>query len=165
MYVIREVDGETNADILHRLNRMAPETFPELSDQHLENGFWWIAYLEQEPVAFAGLVDMDPFPNVGYLKRAYVIPDHRGHGLQGGFRAMRESKVRAIGWTHLVSECGAENRASARNFERAGFLLFWPPVALNTTVALLLGGLVTGYVQVIQYWFGVSLPKSTDSVR
>lgn len=123
-YRITEADGSNHlaAATIRRMNALAPEIFPALESHHLENGFWWLAYFEGSVVAFAGLCDMEPFPNVGYLKRAYVLPDHRGHGLQGRFMSLREAKAREIGWTHLVSECGAANRASARNFERAGYM-------------------------------------------
>lgn len=120
-YRVMEVDGEEQAVTIHRLNGLAPETFPPLSPHHLTDGFWWIAYLNAEAVAFAGMVEMIPFQNVAYLKRAYVLPDHRGHGLQSRFMTLREAKAKSLGWTHLVSECGADNHASAANFSRAGF--------------------------------------------
>jgi len=120
-YIIREVDGAEYADELHRFNGMCPETFPTLTARHIENGFWWFAYLDAEAIAFAGMVEMIPFPSVGYLKRAYVMPDHRGHGLQSRFMALREAKAREIGWTHIVSECAETNVASAANFSRSGF--------------------------------------------
>lgn len=120
-YRIQEVDGEEHADELNRFNRMDPETFPPLDERHLTDGFWWFVYLDDEPVAFAGLVAMHPFPGVGYLKRAYVLPDHRGHGLQLRLMTTRELKARELGWSLLVSECRALNGHSAANFCRAGF--------------------------------------------
>lgn len=119
-YRISEVSGEECADEINRFNRMAPETFPELTERHLTNGFWWFAYLDNEPVAFSGMVEMLPFANIGYLKRAYVLPDHRGHGLQLRMLVTRELKARELGWTQLVSEC-ASGSHSARNFCRAQF--------------------------------------------
>lgn len=121
-YRIQEVDGEEHAQALHYFNRLEPEIFPELQLRHIESGYWWIAYLGAEPVAFAGLVLFEPCLAIGYLKRAYVMPDHRGHGLQSRFMALRESKARALGWTQIVSECAASNHASAANFARAGYV-------------------------------------------
>jgi GNAT superfamily N-acetyltransferase len=120
-YQIHEVDGTAHAETIHRFNSLAPKTFPLLKSHHLENGYWWLAYLEGVPVAFAGMVPFDPFPNIGYLKRCYVLPDHHGHGLQFRMMVTRELKARQLGWTHLVSECGGDNRWSANNFRRAGF--------------------------------------------
>jgi GNAT superfamily N-acetyltransferase len=122
-YLIREVDGRDPdvAAVLHRLNGLAPDIFPALESRHLEDGFWWLAYLESDPVAFAGMVPFEPFPNIGYFKRCYVLPDHHGHGLQLRFMVTREIKAKKIGWTHLVSECAARNLHSSANFRRAGF--------------------------------------------
>jgi L-amino acid N-acyltransferase YncA len=121
-YAIREIDGREHEATIHAFNRMAPETFPELDQQrHIESGFWWLAYFESEPVAFAGLVEFLPFPNIGYFKRCYVLPDHHGHGLQLRFMQVRETKARQLGWSHLISECSAANLHSAANFRRHGF--------------------------------------------
>lgn len=127
-YHLAEVDGSDPlyAEVIHRLNRMAPEVFPELRDHHLENGFWWIAYDTNSPVAIAGMVPFDPFPGVGYLKRAYVLPDHRGHGLQLRFMHLREAKAISLGWHLLVSETAADNVFSARTFARAGYVQTHP---------------------------------------
>lgn len=128
MHVIREVDGGDLeiAATLHRFNGMAPEMFPDLQLRHLESGYWWLVYFGEDPVAFAGMTPMEPFPNVGYLKRAYVLPDHRGHDLQLRLMITRETKARQIGWTMLVSECGQNNGPSARNFARAGYEVVEP---------------------------------------
>ena len=124
-YRIREVAAwhdRTIAKTIHGFNRLAPETFPVLSDRHLANGYWWLVYgPDVEPVGFAGMVPFEPFPMIGYLKRAFVMPEHRGHGLQSALMAARETKARRLGWTHLVSECSADNTHSARNFAAAGF--------------------------------------------
>ena len=122
-YFISEVDGPTHADILRHFNGSNNRTcFRRLNCVISKMVSGGIAYLNGEAVAFAGIVEMIPFPNVGYLKRAYVSPDHRGHGLQSRFMALREAKAKTLGWTHLVSECGASNLASAANFARAGFV-------------------------------------------
>lgn len=119
-YLFREVDSlDPNvAAALHRFNSLAPETFPALQSRHLIRGHWWLVHLGEEPVAFAGL---DPIPSVGYLKRAYVLPEHRGHGLQLRLMYTREVKARRLGWRQLVSECGPGNARSAANFLKAGF--------------------------------------------
>jgi GNAT superfamily N-acetyltransferase len=113
---------------IRAFNAMAPETFPALQDRHFQTGHWWLVYSldESEPVAFAGMVPFEPFPLVGYLKRAFVIPTARGHGLQRSLLEEREAKARQLGWTTLVSECAADNHPSAANFQRAGFTQFEP---------------------------------------
>lgn len=120
MYVISEVDGPSNEELIGSFNARIPE-WPELKQVHIENGFWWIARLDEEPVAFAGMVEMLPFRNVAYLKRCYVDPDSQGHGLQYRLLLARELKAKQLGWNMLVSECRADNKWSAANFLRAGF--------------------------------------------
>lgn len=120
MYSLHEVDGVSHADTIHQMNTLIEE-WPPLKTNHLTDGHWWIAYLEDEPVAFAGLVPFDPFNNVGYLKRCLVKPDHHGHGLQFRMLMARELKAKQLGWTMLVSECREDNFWSAANFRKAGY--------------------------------------------
>lgn len=121
-YQIREVAGRDRiiAATLHRFNGF-DSCFPALEPRHLRNGFWWLVYSDAAAIAFAGMVPLEPFPGVGYLKRAYVMPAYRGQGLQRQLLAVRESKARRFGWSLLVSECGADNVHSADNFAAAGF--------------------------------------------
>ncbi len=129
-YRITEADTESSCAVetIHRFNSLDPETFPPLTQDHLDYGFWWFAYSEGEVVAFAGMVPNVPFDvhGVGYIKRAYVLPDHRGHGLQLRLLFTRELKARQLGWTMLVSECAGTNARSASNFQRAGYEQVFP---------------------------------------
>lgn len=125
-YQIHEVDGIEHQETIVRFNSLVPVIFPILTINHLTDGFWWIAFLDDEPVAFAGLVENVPFKGVGYFKRCHVMPDHHGHGIQFRMMMARELKARQLGWTQLVSECHASNNHSANNFRRAGFEQVWP---------------------------------------
>jgi GNAT superfamily N-acetyltransferase len=120
-YQIQEVDAVTFSDTINAFNKLVPE-WPALQPRHFTKGYWWLAYLEETPVAFAGLVPFEPIPNIGYLKRCYVYPDHHGHGLQFRLMAAREAKAKQLGWTHLVSECRVNNKHSTANFTKAGFI-------------------------------------------
>ena len=120
-YQIHEVDGVAFTDTINAFNKLVPE-WPLLQQRHFTKGYWWLAYLQESPVAFAGLVPFEPFPNIGYLKRCYVNPDHHGHGLQFRLMVARESKAKQLGWTHLVSECRVNNKYSTANFTKAGFI-------------------------------------------
>ena len=127
MYTIEEIDGEERANEISRFNSLAPETFPLLKPNHLTDGHWWLVYHNeiQEPVAFAGLVEMQPFHRVGYFKRCYVMPDHVGHGLQLRLMFVREVKARELGYTQIVSECSPDSHSN-HNFRRAGFEMVCP---------------------------------------
>lgn len=129
MYKVREVDASLDevAETIQDFNRAANEKFPVLKESELEGEhcYWWLAYCEGEPVAFAGMVPSRLYKNAGYLKRAGVVPEHRGKGLQLRFFRAREAKARKIGWDMLISE-STDTIWSANNFIRAGFLLFEP---------------------------------------
>lgn len=127
MYRIREVDGGDDdiAEIVRDFNKRSEVEFPELTDEELEGGYWWLAYHKSNPVAFAGMVQSSQWHNVGYFKRAGVLPKHRGHGLQIRLMRVREQKAKKLGWSHLVSEC-TETAFSANNFIRAGFKIYQP---------------------------------------
>jgi GNAT superfamily N-acetyltransferase len=120
-YWITQVDGMAHADLLNFMNSLEP-AFPPLKSRHLAKGLWWLAQIEDGTViGFAGLVMMTPFTGVGYLKRGYVLPDHRGHGLQRSFIRKREEIARHIGLTMLATECAAANLASQANLRQEGF--------------------------------------------
>ena len=123
MYEICEVDGLTHKDMIDAFNAMVPETFPPLELRHYTSGHWWLAYLGDDPVGFAGMVPHVPFDVLGawYLKRCYLKPSARGHNLQYRFMAVRIAKARALKLKMLVSECMETNTFSAHNFARSGF--------------------------------------------
>jgi hypothetical protein len=75
IYRIREVDASDDeiAETIRAFNRETPD-FPELTDSELDgfHCYWWLAYLDKEPVGFAGMVPSQRYKNTGYLKRAGV---------------------------------------------------------------------------------------------
>lgn len=122
-YRIREVDGEENADILTDLHTSC---FGESAEQaEYDNGSWWLAYFEKEPIAFAGLVPSTLGLDTGYLKRVGVLEEHRGQGLQKRLIRVRESRAKRNGWVRLVTDC-TDNPASANSLYAAGFKMFKP---------------------------------------
>jgi GNAT superfamily N-acetyltransferase len=127
-YIITEVDAARPGHAAHinAFNSLFKKDFSPLKERHLSapNCYWWLVHEGIHLVAFAGVVPFEPFPRVGYLKRAAVLPAHRGHGLQARLIAIREERARSsTDWTHLVTETSMENVASANNFIRAGYRL------------------------------------------
>lgn len=124
-FTVREVDGVGHAMVLRYLNAQEP-SFPALKDNHLEQGYWWLARvaLSRDIIGFAGMVPMTPFDVDGYwfCKRAFVVPANRGMGLQRLFLRLRETKAAGIGARSLVGECAGDNRHSEANFLKAGFI-------------------------------------------
>src|SRR6266480_3581030 len=125
MYKIRAVDGhddeiaDTLAD-LHRLTFFDGASMPEF-----DWGYWWLAYREAVPVAFAGVVPSTYVSNAGYFCRVGVLKKCCGDGLQ--LRLMRALEVRARrnGWSCVVSDT-TENLVSANNYIQAGYRLYQP---------------------------------------
>jgi GNAT superfamily N-acetyltransferase len=127
MYRIRIVDAddddvaETLAD-LHRLTFFDGASVPQF-----ELGAWWLAYHDDDAVAFAGVIPSTHARNGGYFSRVGVLRRHWGRGLQ--LRLMRaiEARGRRIGWHSIVSDT-TDNPVSANNFIKAGYRLYEPDV-------------------------------------
>jgi GNAT superfamily N-acetyltransferase len=123
-YRVRYVDG-SEPDMAYRIMRLhrecfgfsAPLTAPWDEDT-------WVAYQDDDAVGFATLQDW-PEPGLGYLARAGVIKEHRGHGLQRRLIRARERRARQLGYTRLVSDT-TDNPASARSLQRCGYSTFEP---------------------------------------
>ena len=134
-------NGEGGAlELIHRIERIIghdEEIADTLADLHLltffdgatipefDWGYWWLAYHEDMPVAFAGVVPSTRAYNAGYLCRVGVLKKHCGNRLQ--LRLMRALELRAIqhGWSCIVSDTTG-NLASANNFIRARYRLYQP---------------------------------------
>lgn len=133
---ITEVNGDRYRKEIAEINGLFSEEFVGLKDQHYgPDCFWWLVHDGLQLVGFAGMVPFVPFPRVGYLKRAGVIPAYRGLGIQQALMEARTIRAKAsTDWTHFVSECAIDATASANNFIRAGFKLVTPerPWAENT---------------------------------
>jgi GNAT superfamily N-acetyltransferase len=126
MYRIHAVDGhdEEIADTLADLHRLT--FFDGASMPEFEQGFWWLAFCNTAPVAFAGIVASTCADNAGYFCRVGVLKKHSGRGLQLRLMRALESRARQIGWDAVVSDT-TNNLASANNFIRAGYRLYQPP--------------------------------------
>ncbi|MGY3234817.1 MULTISPECIES: GNAT family N-acetyltransferase [unclassified Bradyrhizobium] len=125
MYKIRMVDGSDD-DVGETLTDLHRQTFFDAAAvPDFDLGVWWLAYRDDDPVAFAGVVPSTRARNSGYLSRVGVLQRHWGRGLQ--LRLMRavEARGRRIGWESIVSDT-TDNRFSANNFIKAGYRLFEP---------------------------------------
>ena len=125
MYRIRTVDADDDATAevlgdLHRLTFLDGAAMPQFG-----LGAWWLAYHDDDAVAFAGVVPSTHARNSGYFCRVGVLQRHRGRGLQ--LRLMRavEARGRRLGWNSIVSDT-TDNPASANNFIEAGYRLYEP---------------------------------------
>ncbi len=135
MYRIREVDGDDDdiAEVLadlHRLTFSRGAPIPAFGQ-----GYWWLAFREETPVAFAGMVPSKRVARTGYFCRVGVLRSCCGHGLQLRLMRALEGRARRNGWRGVVSDT-TDNVVSANNFIRAGYRLFQPryPWAWSNTL-------------------------------
>lgn len=125
MYRIREVDGD-DEDVAETLDMLHDLCFMDAALRvKYDYGYWWIAYYGKEVAGFAGLVPSTIGPGVGYLKRAGVLPEHRGRGLQRRLLKVRERRARELGWSQVITDT-TDNVPSANNLIRSGYKLFEP---------------------------------------
>jgi GNAT superfamily N-acetyltransferase len=122
-YRVKYVDG-SEPDMAYRIMRLHRECFgysAPLTAPWMEHT--WLAYQDDLHVAFATL-QPSGWGN-GYLARAGVVEEHRGHGLQRRLIRARERKARQLGLKRLYSDT-TENPASARSLEKCGYTNFTP---------------------------------------
>ena len=124
-YAISEVDG-ADASIAAMLVELHAECF-SASTPAIEpaEGWWWIAWVGEEPAAFAGMRRAANTPGTIYMSRAGVLPAHCGHKLQLRMIRLREAKARRLGFTRAISDT-TDNIASSNNLILAGSHLFRP---------------------------------------
>ena len=60
-------------------------------------------------------------PNVGELKRMYVVPDMRGRGIGRALLERLESEARDVGLSRIVLETGTRQSEAIALYRRAGF--------------------------------------------
>ena len=129
VYRIREVDASDD-DIAELIHELHDEVFGDSAPPvDPERGHWWLLYDvdgSREVAGFCGLTPTYSDPTIGYLKRAGVLPMHRGKGLQRRLVRVREARARRNGWTHIVTDT-TDNPPSANNLISCGYRIYRPP--------------------------------------
>jgi len=125
LYRIREVDAQDDeiADTLAELHCLTFFDGAPIPD--FDWGYWWLAYHELTPVAFAGVVPSTHLRSAGYICRVGVLKEHCGRGLQLRLMRAMESRARRNGWNCMVSDT-TRNIPSANNFIRGDYRLYLP---------------------------------------
>ena|SRR5688572_12634371 len=89
--------------------------------------YWWIAYMNHEPVAFAGLKVLKGCnKNVGFLCRAGVLKLASGKGLQRKLIAIRLNKAKKMKLSEVITYTHNANYKSAANLLRSGMRFYCP---------------------------------------
>jgi GNAT superfamily N-acetyltransferase len=124
-YRIREVDSQDD-EIAETLTELHDLTFLDSAPiPEFDRGYWWLAYLGAEAVAFAGIVPSAFVENAGYFCRVGVVKRYWGNSLQLRLMRALEFRARQIGWGWILSDT-TDNLVSANNFIRAGYRLYQP---------------------------------------
>lgn len=129
VYRIKEVDG-TDEEIADTIRELHTEIFRDSAPQiDPDIGHWWLAFAIDEGRELAGFCGLTPTyadASLGYLKRAGVRRDHRGHGLQRRFVRVREAKARRLGMRAIITDT-SDNPPSANNLIDCGYHIYTPP--------------------------------------
>jgi GNAT superfamily N-acetyltransferase len=124
MLTIRKVDTtiERNRALLHWLQL---EALPGDVPMETEEGQWWIAYEDTNPIGFCGAKRSSRWSDTVYLCRAGVLRAFRGKGIQKKLIRIRVNYARREGFTWMISDT-FYNPASANSLINCGFKMFNP---------------------------------------
>lgn len=89
-----------------------------------QEGWWWIVWHGNTPVAFAGMKQNDP--NSIYFTRAGVLREHRGHGLQKRLIRARHAQAKTVQGVQWMVTDTTDNFPSSNNLMSLGFRLYDP---------------------------------------
>lgn len=124
MISVRQVNA-TDPKVAALLTFLQLSTLAGDEPYDTSDGYWWIAYEGQLPVAFAGVVRSFQWSDTGYMCRSGVLRSHRGKGLQKRLIRVREAKARRLGWNWLISDT-YKNPPSANSLIACGYRTFTP---------------------------------------
>jgi GNAT superfamily N-acetyltransferase len=101
MLTVKRVDT-SKKEIAKIINTLQTEI---LSDKpaNINEGYWWIAYVDGLAVGFCGLVRSAKWSNAGYLCRAGLLSQYTGTGIQKRLIRVRERFAKSIGWAIITT--------------------------------------------------------------
>jgi len=122
--LIRNVDPSKKS-ITTTLTYLQKKCLPYDEPYDVSKGWWWIAYDEDKPVGFAGLVRSISWSDCGYFCRAGVLPSHRGQGIQKALIQARLRKAKKVGYRWVITDT-RDNNPSANSLINRGFKIYTP---------------------------------------
>lgn len=133
--------GEKNEAVADKLRQMDKRCFPSDEPTDIEDIWWWIVYRGKTPAGYAGLQQTaNKTEKTGFLCRAGVLPEHRGHGLHRTLIRARMRYAKQAGMKQLVTYTAIGNYASINGLVDRGFRLYhpdWPWAGKDRTYLLL----------------------------
>ena len=124
MLRIKRVDP-LRPKIAQILGDLQAEILPLDAAEDVTKGYWWLAYVDNVPVAFCSLTLSSRWTDTGYLNRAGVLDGYTGKGIQKKLIRVRERYAKKLGWKWLISNT-YENPASTNNLINCGFRMYIP---------------------------------------
>ena len=112
-----------NAKIIRTLEQAC---FPADEPYDISGSIWWVAKVGDFPIAYAGLKPLPMEPEIGFLCRAGVLSNYRGHGLQRKFLKAREREAKKIGIKQLITYTVVDNYPSIVNLISQGYRFYSP---------------------------------------
>lgn len=125
------------AELITALNAELSARYPEPGATHFRldpsevapgAGAFLVARLDGRPVGCGAVRRLGEAslvrelgPDVGELKRMYVAPEARGHGIGRALLTRLEDEARALGLRRLVLETGTRQAEALALYRRAGF--------------------------------------------
>lgn len=109
-----------------KLLRAIQKTCLPYDKPYLEkNGWYWVGFWNQTPVAFCVLAPSIRWADCVYLARSGVVAEFRGYGLQKKMITLREKLARKQGYKWVVTDT-SENPPSANSLISRGYRLYEP---------------------------------------
>jgi GNAT superfamily N-acetyltransferase len=109
------------ADIASRYPGWSPDLIPSADPAEVAHplGAWVVAYLDGRPIGCGGVKRFDG--SSGELKRIYLAPAARGHGLGRRLLEELEQHARDLGYERLLLDTGDLQPEALGLFQSAGY--------------------------------------------
>lgn len=122
--LVKKLDEKTKNALMRMQRACLPEDDP--LDPEKE-GWWWIGYDGEWPIAFCSLKPSQRYKNAVYMSRSGVNYYYRGYGLQKKMLRMRERFAKRLGFEWSFSDT-TDNPASANSLISCGYRLYEPKI-------------------------------------
>lgn len=124
MLTIKRVDA-TKENVAALLAWLQVEILPADIPSDVSGGYWWIAFVDGNPIGFCGLKRSSRWSDTGYLCRAGVLQRYTGKGIQKKLIRVRLAHAKRLGWSWVISDT-YQNPASTNNLISCGFKMYIP---------------------------------------
>jgi GNAT superfamily N-acetyltransferase len=119
--VAQELVAGFEATILERYEGWTPTVGPSATAQDFSppEGIFLVAYVDGRPVGCGGLKRLEA--DTVEVKRVFVRPDARGHGVSRALLAALEAAARDAGYAVVRLDTGANQPEALKLFQTAGY--------------------------------------------